>query len=214
MIHSKQDYLAQLKHSLGNHSDRQDILQEFELHLSELLAEIHAAEGLDEPKAMAIAVERLGTPSEVASLYGAELDVTPEKTQWTFIGVNLSFFIGGIVLTLLYHHVPLRAVDQLWAFLTSIPFAIMVMYMGFWALVGYEIGKEFGLGGKRLLSTTFYIGLIPNILLMALVVFRIVPSHWFDPLLSPGFILACILGTLLLYPISYAGYRWGTIRSV
>lgn len=214
MIQTKYDYLSALKEGLKNNQNAEELLQEFELHISEMLNELKVTEELSEAEAMAKVIERLGTPEYLAKAYKLEFDVTPAKIQWTFISVNLLFFIGGICLTIIYNQIPVPIIEELWMILTSITSILIILYMFFWVLLGYEIGKEFGLGGKKLLLKTFYISLVPNLILMALIVFRIMPFQWFDPLLTSSFIAVCILCTIFLYPISYAGYRWGTNRSI
>jgi hypothetical protein len=94
------------------------------------------------------------------------------------------------------------------------PTLIALLYLFFWALLGYEIGRGFGHGGRTLLKKTFLLSLIPNILLMVLTVFEIIPHSWFAPLLTKTFIIACILFTIILYPISVIGYRWGKKASI
>lgn len=214
MILSKKAYLEMLESRLKNAPNSTEILVEMDIHLSDVLADITSEQGISENEAMAQLVERVGNPDELADMYLAELEVTPAKTQSIFIFVNLLFFAVGICLTVFYHLVPLSVSNQVWYFLTSIPSLIMILYMVFWGLLGYEIGKEFGFSGKKLLFKTFYFTLVPNLVLMGLVVFRVIPLGWFDPLLTQPFIIACILCTVILYPISYAGFRWGIIRSV
>ncbi|MFT8320454.1 MAG: hypothetical protein ABF649_06065 [Bacillus sp. (in: firmicutes)] len=214
MIASKQEYLV-LLHKRLKHNDNQDeIVLEYDLHLSELLEDIYMEKQLEEKEAMAIVLERFGEPEEIAQLYAEEQTVTANKTKWIFFFGNLVFFTGGICLTIFYHYLSFPLIRKLWAFLVSIPFYLIVLYLFFWLLLGYEVGKEFGLGGKKLLKKTFYISLAPNLLLMMLVIFRIVPSTVFDPLLTPDFILICIVATFFLYPISILGFRFGTTRSI
>ncbi|MCT8138532.1 hypothetical protein H1D32_12750 [Anaerobacillus sp. CMMVII] len=213
MIQNKDDYLFALKKDLKATTNAEEILQEFELHISEMLDDL-LHEGAVGAEAMAIVIEKFGRPEDVAQAYNQELDVSPSKIQWTFISVNLLFFIGGVCLTIVYHQIPAPLISDLWKVLTSITSILIILYMFFWVLLGYEIGKEFGLGGKKLLLRTFYIALVPNLILMALVVFQIMPVQWFDPLLTPPFIAVCIICTIFLYPISYAGFRWGTSRSI
>ncbi|MBU9720914.1 hypothetical protein KS407_05555 [Bacillus alkalicola] len=214
MIQSKQDYIDTLKEELKTVPHADEILDEIDLHLDDVLEDILCNQNVTETEAMEKLLERVGSPKELAAMYRQEFEVTPAKTQWTFISTNLIFFIIGIGLTIVYHLVPLTITNELWGFLTSIPTVIMVLYMVFWGLLGYEIGKEFGFGGRKLLYRTFYITLLPNLILMALVVFRVIPLGWFDPLLSQPFIIACILCTIILYPISYTGFRWGILRSL
>ncbi|WP_445490957.1 HAAS signaling domain-containing protein [Niallia sp. 03133] len=214
MIASKQEYLHSLRKKLKNNKDQDEIVLEYDHHLSDLLEELYLKHQLDEKAAMILVLDRFGTPEEIAQLYTEELVVTENKTKWIFFFGNLFFFTGGICLTIFYHFLSFPSIRRLWTFLTSIPFYLILLYLFFWLLLGYEVGKEFGLGGKKLLKKTFYISLAPNLLLMILVVFRIIPLTVFDPLLTPNFILLCIGATFFLYPISILGFRFGTIRSV
>lgn len=214
MIQSKHDYLNALQARLKKGPETDEIIQEFDTIITEMLVDLQETKGLHETEAMKDIMRTIGSPDQVAAMYQQELGITPVRTQWTFISINLLFFIAGIFLTLFYHVLPVPFIEQLWHFLTSISGVIMILYMVFWGLLGYESGKEFGFNGKPLLFKTFYAALIPNLVLMGLVVFRIIPFSWFDPLLTPSFIGACIGGTILLYPISYSAFRWGIIQSV
>ncbi|WP_078553837.1 HAAS signaling domain-containing protein [Bacillus alkalicellulosilyticus] len=214
MIQSKADYLQALEKELGRVTDRKELLRELELHITEMVDDLFRHDGLEEKEAMRTVIERFGVPKQVALSYQDELKLTPTKVKWTFITVNVIFFLGGICLTLLYNYNLVPVVSQVWIVLTSITAVLILLYMFFWVFLGYEIGKEFGLTGKRLLRKTFTIALVPNLLLMGLVVFRIMPHGWFDPLLSPSFIVTCIVCTIVLYPCCYAGFRWGTFRSI
>ncbi|WP_078380481.1 DUF1700 domain-containing protein [Sutcliffiella halmapala] len=214
MIQSKQAYLEELHKELKKLPNCEELLREYDLHLSEMLADLIEIEGLEEKEAMGKIVLRFGAPKDIAACYKENLDITPTKMKWTFISVNLFFFISGISLTVMYNLLPFPFISILWNILTSIPTLLILLYMFFWVLLGYEIGKEFGLGGRKLLRNTFYFSLIPNLVLMLLVIFRVVPESWFGPLLTPSFIAICIVCTLILFPISYAAYRWGTIRSI
>jgi cytochrome b subunit of formate dehydrogenase len=214
MTPSKNAYLYELKRELVNNPQCEELLTEVESHISEMLLELMEYEGLKEDDAMVKVVNRIGSPENLAKSYKQEMDLTPKKIQWTFISVNILFFISGIFLTAFYNVLSIPFLSMIWSILTSITTILILLYMLFWVLLGYEIGKEFGLGGKLLLKKTFYFALVPNLILMALVVFQLVPASWFDPLLSPSFIVICILCTTMLYPISYAAFRWGTLRSI
>ena len=136
------------------------------------------------------------------------------KTQWVFILANLIFFVGGTILTLVHNLFDFPFIDMAWKSLTSIPAVIILLYLFFWALLGYEIGKGFGHKGRRLMKKTFILSILPNIILMNLTLFKLIPHDWFQPLLSPAFIFICILFTALLYPICWVGYRWGKKASI
>ncbi|WP_400241594.1 hypothetical protein AB3U99_13110 [Niallia sp. JL1B1071] len=214
MIYSKASFMKQLRELLKVHDQSEEICREYELHLTDLLEDILLEEQCTEKKAMLIALEKLGTPEEIAALYQEELTMTAKNTQWNFFFANLFFFAGGIGLTVIYHHLSNPAISKLWLFLTSIPFFLILLYLFFWLLLGYEVGKEFGLGGKKLLVKTFSISLIPNLMLMCSVVFNIIPLSLFDPLLTPEFILICIAFTIILYPICFLAFRFGTTKSI
>jgi len=158
--------------------------------------------------------KRFGTPEEIAVIWREELSVTPSNMKWLFIAINILFFGGGAVLTLAHNLFDWNWLKNIWNQLTSIPILIAIIYMFFWALLGYEIGKGFGHKGKKVLKGTFIMALLPNLTLMALTVFRIIPREWFDPLLTETFIGLCILLTLLLYPICILSYRWGKKASL
>lgn len=213
MIQYKNEFLRQLETHLGKHPEKDQIIAEYESHLLEMIAEFNDSD-LSEQDIKQAMIDRLGSPEEIAASWREELSVTPKKTQWLFIAANLVFFVGGSVLTGLHNAFDLVWVEVLWNGLTSIPFVIILLYLIFWALLGYEIGKGFGHKGRSLMRRTFIISIVPNMLMMYLTLFKIIPHDWFQPLLSPSFIVTCILFTGLLYPICWAGYRWGRRASV
>ena len=65
-----------------------------------------------------------------------------------------------------------------------------------------KLGKVLVTEGERLLKKTFIFALIPNLLLMFLTVLEIIPHFWFEPLLTKTFIIACIIFTIILYPVT------------
>ncbi|WP_067726617.1 HAAS signaling domain-containing protein [Oceanobacillus damuensis] len=205
-----EQFLQDLDKEIGNHPEKREILAEYEQHVYELLNDVPVDEN-DIYKELA---KRMGTPSEIAEIWQQEESVTPKKTQWLFVLLNISIFIGGILLTLSYHVFHWDWAESLWSGLTDATFIIMLVYASFWGLLGYEIGKEFGHGGYKLLKKTFVISLLPNLILMYLIVFKLIPYEWFQPFLSVPFIILCIAFTGMLYPISWIGYRWGRKVSV
>ncbi len=208
----KNKFLKELEKGLGNHQDKQSILMEYEAHIEELLSESFDCK--DENQRMERILSRLGSPEEIAAIWKEELSVTPSKMKWLFITMNIFFFGGGSLLTLFHNLFQWKWLSTVWSHLTAIPTIIAFIYMFFWALLGYEIGKSFGHGGRTLLTKTFLFALMPNLLLMIVTVFEIIPHSWFEPLLTKTFIIACIIFTILLYPISWLGYRWGRKASI
>lgn len=208
----KNRFLAELAKGLKNHHDKNQILLEYETHIDEIIME--AIDCNNEAELMERITTRLGTPEEIAQLWDDELSVTPSKMKWLFIVINILFFGGGSLLTLVHNLYEWKWMSTIWNHLTKIPIIIAIVYMFFWTLLGYEIGKGFGHGGRKLLNKTFFAALIPNLTLMVLTVLEIVPHSWFAPLLTRTFIIACILFTIILYPVTWVGYRWGKKASI
>ncbi len=213
MRRAEEDYLRQLDRLLGAHPDKAAIMKEYKLHISEMACDIIYEDESPDLIYKELSM-RLGTPEEVAVSWKQELTLTPRKTRWIFAGINLSLFISGILLTFINHTYDWNWAKEIWSLLTSIPVLLMAIYIGFWVLLGYEIGKEFGHQGKKLIKKTLLITVIPNIILMYLVIFNLVPDQWFDPLLDKSFIIACVFCTFILYPVSFAGYLWGKKASL
>ncbi|MCQ6267644.1 hypothetical protein M1K46_18585 [Fictibacillus sp. WQ 8-8] len=215
MIHleAKEHYLQQLKKELKKHPQRESIVQDYEAHLYELVAEKEDEKKTAEEWHLLFS-EVIGHPKEVASMWKEELSVTPNKTFYLFLLMNAAFFVAGSLLTFAHLLNEYTWIQAVWRTLTSIPFIIMMLYMGFWAFLGYEIGKNFGARGRPLLKKTFLISVLPNLVLMLLVLFRIIPHEWFHPLLSTTFIMLCIAATILLYPICWIAFRWGKKQSL
>lgn len=207
----KSEFLESLKESLGNHKEKESILAEYEMHLDELLLSLYKME-YDEIREEVYS--RFGRPEEIATIWKEELSFSPSNMKWLFIAVNILFFTGGAALTLAHNLLDWKWLTNLWSNLTSFPIIIAFIYMFFWALLGYEIGRGFGHKGKRVMKKTFILALIPNVTLMVLTVFHLIPREWFHPLLTETFIGICIFLTLLLYPVCMISYRWGKKASI
>jgi len=208
----KNEFLTSLSKRLGDHPDKHSILTEYDAHLDELLGELYHL--TDESEMRSYIYSRFGTPEEIAAMWKEELSVTPSNMKWLFILVNILFFAGGGALTLAHNVLDWNWLTSLWYKVTSFPILIAFVYMLFWALLGYEIGRGFGHKGKKLMTRTFILALIPNLILMVLTVFHIIPHEWFYPLLQETFIGLCILLTILLYPLCLISYRWGKKASI
>lgn len=212
MERPKNRFLRELSKGLGSHQDKENIIREYETHIDEILIESFDCQ--DEDAVMERLVARLGSPEEIAEMWREELSVTPSNMKWLFILLNVLFFGGGSLLTMAHNLYQWEWLSMIWSKLTSIPTLIAFLYLFFWALLGYEIGKGFGHGGRTLLKKTFILSLVPNLVLMFLTIFQIIPHSWFAPLLTKPFIIACIIFTIALYPVCWIGYRWGKKASV
>ncbi|TGB01893.1 HAAS signaling domain-containing protein [Halobacillus salinus] len=200
-------YLEALSQALSFHPDRSSIIEEYKGHLQ-------ALEHEEVPLTYEALTERLGDPDEIAEMFKEEHSVTESRLHWLFVFCNVLLFVGGGLLTLAYHLFDWNVLQWLFTRLLSIPTVIIVLYFGFWTLLGYEIGKAFGPKGLALLKKTYLIGIVPNLILMVLTVFNIIPRRWFDPLITTEFIIVCIVCTGLLYPVSLLACRWGRRMSL
>ncbi|TFJ91731.1 HAAS signaling domain-containing protein [Lentibacillus salicampi] len=209
MTDQVEKFLSKLETLLGNHPEKNKIMEDYRLHVEELLYE----ELIDPEEIYDELTQRMGSPREIARQWRQET-VTPARMQLLFVLLNIGMFVGGIALTIIYNYFDWGWAEALWTRITAVPFIIMAGYIMFWGLLGYEIGKEFGAGGRKLLRRTFFISILPNLVFMYLVLFKIVPYEWFDPLLSFPFIILCIVFTGFLYPVCLAGFRWGKRASV
>ncbi|GGA78013.1 HAAS signaling domain-containing protein [Ornithinibacillus halotolerans] len=210
MSAGEERFFQELDEVLGKHPDKEQIIAEYQSHVYEISLEGNF-EGEDLYNEV---VKRLGSPSEIAEIWKEEASVTPKKMQVLFVVLNIVIFLGGLSLTIIYNFFQFELIEIMWKRLTAVPSIIIIVYMAFWGLIGYEIGKEFGSAGLKILRRTFILAVIPNLVLMYLIVFRLIPHEWFQPLLNGPFILACIVLTILLYPISWIGYRWGRKASI
>ncbi|WP_164214688.1 hypothetical protein [Virgibacillus sp. YIM 98842] len=210
MSEGEQRFLQELDTEIGEHPNKQDIMAEYELHVYDLLEETQ----IDEADIYRELTERLGRPEEIAVLWKEDKAVTPSNMQRLFVLCNVAIFALGALLTIGYNIFDWNWLEELWSLLTDATSIIIIGYIFFWGLLGYEIGKAFGAGGYKLLKKTFLISIIPNLILMYLIIFRLIPYTWFGPLLNVRFIIVCILCTAVLYPVSWLGYRWGKRASV
>ena len=203
-------FLRDLARRLDEDPKRDDIIAEYTMHVKEMLEE----GSLDEKAVYEALVARLGSPEELAELWKEEKSVTPARMQRLFVLLNIALFLGGALFTVGYNVFEWSFLERLWNGLTEATSLVILIYMFFWGLLGYEIGKAFGARGKKILIRTFMICVIPNLILMYLIIFQLIPYEWFHPLLDGSFIILCILSTAVLYPISWLGYRWGRKASV
>jgi len=202
-------YLKELTEMLDEDPELEEIIAEYTMHIQDILNE-----QIDNDDVYLILIERLGSPEEIAKMWKEEKSVTPGRMQRLFVFLNIAIFIGGALFTICYNVLEWGFIERLWSGITEATTIVILVYMLFWALLGYEIGKAFGARGKRILIRTFLICIIPNLALMYLIIFRLIPYEWFDPLLDTHFIIVCIICTAVLFPISWLGYRWGRKASV
>ncbi|GAA5415643.1 hypothetical protein Pryu01_00674 [Paraliobacillus ryukyuensis] len=208
MTTGDQRFFQALDQALGKHAEKQQIIAEYRSHIYEMQQE--EGRELDYQEI----VQKLGTPEAIAAIWKEAATVTPKKMQLLFVVLNILLFLVGITLTIVYNVYQFEWMEVVWKWLTALPSIIIIVYIGFWGLLGYEIGKQFGSGGLKILRRTFTYAIIPNLILMYLIIFKWIPHEWFQPLLNGSFIVVCIFLTIFLYPISWMGYRWGRKTSI
>ncbi|MUV36690.1 uncharacterized protein JNUCC1_00494 [Lentibacillus sp. JNUCC-1] len=211
MTNGAETFLHELSREIGRHPEKQSLMQEYKAHVTDLLQE---HETLESDEVYPYLVERLGTPKEIATVWHDESKLTENKMQWLFVLLNIALFVGGGLLTAGYNLFHWTWLGTVWNVITDLSFVVMTIYMLFWGLLGYEIGREFGHAGKKLLKKTFLLSILPNLGLMYLIIFKLIPHAWFGSMISMPFILLCTGLTAILYPVSWIGYRWGRRDSV
>lgn len=204
MNEEAQRYINELQTELSDQKDYQAIVADYEAHIYEMLQHEH----IPPNEVYETLVEQLGSPTAVAKIWRQETGITPRKTQWLFVLLNIAIFVGGTVLLICLHLFGWKWLIHVWDTVANIPIFIFGLYAIFWSLLGYEMGKEFGHRGKRLLQRTFVIAIIPNMLFMYIIL-----SHLLQIKTLMMFMVICTL-TSMLYPVTFFGYYWGRKVSV
>ncbi|MBM6619577.1 HAAS signaling domain-containing protein [Bacillus suaedaesalsae] len=203
---TKENFLKELKAHLPYNVDKQDIIREWEMHIYDASKESECSE--EE------VIVSFGEPKEIAKAYGNN---TPVQKNWVvpfYIGCNALFYIVGSLVTLAYHTTEHPIVESIWNTLIGYAPAIIGGYLLFWIFLGFEIGRTYGVRGSRVLSKTVLFCMLPNVILMVLTLYKWIPIELFESLLSPMFVLVCVILNFLLYPICRIAYRVGISRSL
>ncbi len=202
-----EQFLETLKQALPNSVDKEEVIREYEIHIEEKRIDMpHLT--IDE------IITQLGDPLDIAKQYEEVQPIAVRFVSRNFVFCNFMFFIIGSLLTVCYHLYEDSLLSEAWGLLAQIPLTIVIIYTVFWMMLGFEIGREYGLLGKQVFSKTVFISLIPNVLLMMMTLFHFIPTEWFQPILTPSFITICVIMTVLIYPISKLFYHIGVHRSV
>src|SRR5699024_9301454 len=82
-------------------------------------------------------VKQLGTPHDIAKMWKQETGITPKKTQWLFILLNLLIFVGGGLFTYSYHILEWEWIHSIWNWLTEVSFLLLLFLfvVGFFNIV-------------------------------------------------------------------------------
>lgn len=211
MLKSTDEYLVTLRKNLKKHPGQEDILLEYESFIYDKIQD-YMKSGYTKQEAEAIIVQELPCPLDLAKHY--ESTHPPKFKQimiFSFI-VNFVFFIIGGFITFLYHQFSYQTVIILWSYLIEMQWVILFLYSAFIVSIGFLIGKEFGSRFNRYIKSILLLTFSPNILFMIMVLYSWVPQRWFEPMLTPAFLIFCVILTLLYYPLSKIAYKIGQLQ--
>jgi hypothetical protein len=203
-------FLRELEEALANDSHRHEILAEYRQHILEMLAEHSPAE----MKTYDFLVSRLGSPKELAKMWKEEKSVTPKKMQYLFVILNIGLFVSGALFIAGFYVFDWEWLDYLFRIVTESAVLLILIYLFFWGLLGYEIGKAFGARGDRILNRTFIVCLIPNLVVVYLIIFYFLLPGLPRSVSEGSLLILTALCTGVLYPVSRLGCLWGKKASV
>ncbi|MGV3466771.1 MAG: hypothetical protein ACO1OT_15965 [Heyndrickxia sp.] len=201
----KQDYLRNLKLSLQNHPEMVDILNEISVHIEDSIRDKMLI-GISERAATEEVLQNMGNPIELGKSF---LPPPRSINIIHLVLLNWAFFVCGLFITLGNQFSDWTIVNHIWTYLTHHSHFILLLYSIYWIYLGYTVGKHYGPNGKKLVEKTMMWAYIPNMILMFITLFNIIPSDIFSPLLNPVFMVICVITTVLFYPISKLAFKIG-----
>lgn len=211
MLIMKMEYLEKVKKALGSYQNSLEAYNEIFSHIEEAAKE-KMLTGICEHDAYKAVFHELGDPIElVRSFYP-----TSEKSQKPiyFILLNWCFFFIGSFLTVGHRVFDFWLIHNTWMVLENLSLLLLLSYSFYWFYLGFVFGKQFGPKGKRIVNRMILWSLLPNFILMTLVLLNILPKDYFATLLSPMFLLLCVITTMLYYPISQLAYKFGIVNGL
>jgi hypothetical protein len=212
MKHKKEAYLHVLYQLLPAQLNRDEIVRELSLHIDDAVEDL-LRQGFTQKEAMLHTLAKLGEPKAVALRYYEWERSSPERSGTALILLNTLFFLVGVGMFVAQAYLPLHQQQAFWHLVTTHREALLVGYSCFWLGCGYILGKRYGFSLRKSLRKLIHRPLLLNYALMLLVLFRIVPSEWFGPILTNDYVFLCVITTLCLSSLFALGYRFG-IRSI
>ena len=209
MSEQKGRFLIQLEKELKNHPNAKDILKEYEAHYDLKLRDLILL-GYGREKAEEIVLEQLGTPETIASQFHYK-KIDKKLLSNVAISCNYLLFFIGILLTISYIY-EFQDLNLLWHSLVHNKWIVLSFYFILWIVLGYAIGRLYGFNGRNTLNNVLKIALVPNVLLMLLVLYFGTFQAIFQQILTPIFLISCVVVTLLFYPISKLSFKYGITK--
>ncbi|OIJ15568.1 hypothetical protein BKP35_00810 [Anaerobacillus arseniciselenatis] len=211
MLKTTDEYLVALQKNLKKHPGQEDILLEYESFIYDKLQD-YMKSGYTKQQAEAIVVQELPCPEDLAKYYKSFIPPKFKQIMLFSFIVNFIFFIIGGIITFLYHQFSNPTVIILWSYLIEMQWVILFLYSAFVVSIGFLIGKEFGSRFNRYIKKILFLTFSPNILFMIMVLYSWVPQKLFEPMLTPAFLMFCVILTLLYYPLSKVAYKIGQLQ--
>jgi len=207
MKNLKQDYLHDLKLALQNHPDKENILYEITTHIEDAIKDKMLI-GISEKVATVEVLHSMGNPIELGKSF---MQPSRSINIKHLILLNWAFFGCGMFITLGNQLSDWTIVNHTWTYLTHKSHFILFLYSMYWIYLGYSVGKHYGPNGKKLVNKTMMWAYIPNMVLMFITLFNVIPGDIFSPLLNPVFMMVCVIATFLFYPLSKFAFKIGII---
>ncbi|WP_413382074.1 hypothetical protein [Alkalihalobacillus sp. 1P02AB] len=207
-----QEYLSDLEKELTSVCNTREIIKEYQSILNEKSREF-MYQGIDEDEAVKRSIEELGQVKDIAACYqkgSMNLNTLKRKIIWG----NYLLLFSGFVLSILYHYQPFTPIESIWYALVHMKWFLLVSYGSLWLIVSFWIGKLSGIKGKKQIEQVIQLAIVPNLILMFCVLFAEAIQSWFHALITPPFIISCVIVTLLFYPLSKVSFKIGYLKGI
>src|SRR5690625_2534451 len=96
MTDPEQQFINELQIELKNDPQKENIIAEYKAHVYDMC---HENKNITYEQL----VKQLGTPHDIAKMWKQETGITPKKTQWLFILLNILILVGGGLFTYSYY---------------------------------------------------------------------------------------------------------------
>lgn len=207
-----QSYVEEVCRNLPKHVNRADVTAELRAHLEESVLE-RCGQGMDAGAAVKAALEHMGDPVKLGRAYNGTRPLPAVLWSGVLLLANALCLGAGLVLLAglragsasATYGFQMLAAGKVW---------VLLGYGLMWVLSGFMLGRKYGAHAEKRIHRMILPPLLPNYLFMLLVLFGILPSEWFDSLLSLPFVLMCIASTFLFSHLARLGCRWGRHASL